>query len=128
MLQNGDEPMAAVASRSHRDGSDLALAGSALGVLAGIVQALLGSRIPSWAGANAPATRGLVTIAMSVLAGLAALTFERPATHPGVRVAATALVLVTGVAGFLTVQWLWLTPGPLMIAGAAFSATRNSSH
>lgn len=52
----------------------LGLAGSALGVVAGALQAAVGSRIPEWTGAKAsPIALGLLTIGLSVLAGWAAL-------------------------------------------------------
>ena len=96
--------------------------------LAGVVQALLGSRIPTWTGGKAwSGWFGLLTIAMSAVAAVGALTFERPASRGGVRLAATAIVSVIGVAGFASVAWLWLLPGPLMLAGAAFSVARTQA-
>jgi hypothetical protein len=49
----------------HSIAARLGLAGSGLGLLAGLVQATVGSRIPDWTGAKlAPGGLGLLTIAV----------------------------------------------------------------
>jgi hypothetical protein len=110
------------ATGRHHVGADLAVAGGALGVVAGIVQASFGSDIPEWTGAKAsPVALGLLTVALSALAGALALTLRRPHTHPGGRLAAIAIVIVVGLVCFTTVGRLWFVPGPLLLSGAAIS-------
>lgn len=110
------------ATGRRRIGADIAVAGSALGILAGIVQATVGTDIPEWTGAKAsPVALGMLTVALSALAGGAALTLRIPATPLGGRLAATAIVIVTALICFTTVGRLWLVPGPLLLAGAVLS-------
>jgi hypothetical protein len=109
-------------SRRHRVGADLAVVGSALGVLAGVVQATVGTDIPEWTGAKAsPGALGLLTVVLSAVAGAGALTLRKSDTRLGGRLAATAIVVVTGLVCFTTVGRLWLVPGPLLLTGAVLS-------
>lgn len=101
--------------RRHRVVAQLGAAGAALGVVAGIVQATAGTRIPDWTGAKAaPIALGLLTIALSLLAGLAA-TGQRRDLIVGVRAAAALGLLVPGLVCFSTVGRLWYLPGPLLL-------------
>ena len=110
--------MTAVASR-HLLGAQIVFVASILGVLAGLVQATAGSDIADWTGSKAsPAALGLLTVALSGLAGGAALTLRRADTRAGGRLAAAAVIAVTGLVCFTTVGRLWLVPGPLLLIGA----------
>lgn len=110
-------------------GAKLVFAGSALGVLAGIVQVAIGSDIPDWTGHKAsPGALGIATIVLSAVAGGAASVLNNPAARPARRLAATGVVFVIGLICFSTVGWLWLVPGPLLLAGAALGVeTRAGS-
>jgi hypothetical protein len=101
---------------SRRVAAGLGLTGSALGVAAGIVQAVAGSDIPQWTGnKNTPVALGLLTIGLSVLAGIAALAQRRPLSVPGR--AACALGLVgPALLCLTTVGRLWYVPAVLLLA------------
>jgi hypothetical protein len=106
----------------RRAAASLGVAGSALGVVAGIVQALAGVRIPEWTGAKqAPGSLGLLTIVLSLLAGYAAYRQVRPRIHVGPRAAYAAALLIPGLLCFSTVGRLWYLPGPLLLAAAVLS-------
>ena len=112
------------AGRQHI-GSLLAAAGVVLGVVAGLVQAGIGSDIPAWTGAKAsPGALGALTIMLSLVAGAgwAALPNQHPRrAHPSEPLLAVAALVVPAVLGFTTVGRLWLLPGPLLLVGATFS-------
>jgi hypothetical protein len=106
----------------HRAAANLGITGSVIGVLAGTVQALVGTRIPEWTGAKeAPVSLGLLTIALSLLAGYAAYRQARPNTTVKSRAAYAAALLIPGLLCFSTVGRLWFLPGLLLLAGALFS-------
>jgi hypothetical protein len=106
----------------RRAAVSLGIAGSALGMVAGAVQALVGHRIPEWTGAKqAPVSLGLLTIALSLLAGYAAYRQARPRTTVAARAAYTAALLLPGLLCLSTVGRLWFLPGPLLIAAALLS-------
>ena len=106
----------------HRAVARLGITGSALGVIAGTVQALIGSRIPEWTGAKQdPGSLGLLTIALSLLAGYAAHRQARPNTTVKSRAAYAAALLIPGLLCFSTVGRLWYLPGPLLLAAALIS-------
>jgi hypothetical protein len=106
----------------RRVAANLGIGGSILGLVAGTLQALVGARIPEWAGAKqAPGSLGLLTIALSLLAGYAAHRQARRGTAPGCRAACTAALLVPGLLCFSTVGRLWYLPGPLLLI-AGFSS------
>jgi hypothetical protein len=95
----------------------LGTAGAALGVLAGLVQATVGSRIPEWSGGEAdPLPLGLLTTGLSVLALVAARGL-RP--DPGRRAASATGLMLPALLCTSTVGRLWFVPGLLLIA--AFS-------
>lgn len=100
----------------------LGMTGSALGVLAGAVQALVGARIPDWTGAKqAPVSLGLLTIALSLLAGYAAHRQARPHTSVALRAGHGVVLLVPGLLCFSTVGRLWYLPGPLLLLASILS-------
>jgi hypothetical protein len=106
----------------HRVAARLGVAGSALGLVAGAVQALVGARIPEWTGAKqAPVSLGLLTIAVSMLAGYAAYRQARPENTVKSRSACTAALLLPALLCFSTVGRLWFLPGLLLLAAALLS-------
>jgi hypothetical protein len=106
----------------RRVAASLGIAGGALGLIAGTVQALAGARIPEWTGAKqAPGSLGLLTIALSVLAGYAAHRQARVGTSVGSRAAYTAALLLPGLLCFSTVGRLWYLPGPLLLTASFLS-------
>jgi|GEM_PF-1703692 len=61
-------------TRNHRLAARLGGAGAVAGVVAGLIQLTLGPSIPEWTGAkSSPGALGLLTMVLSLLAGLAAL-------------------------------------------------------
>lgn len=101
------------------------LSGASLGLLAGVVQASVGSRIPQWSGDKAsPLALGLLTVLLSSI-GLLAGTALRSGTvrGPGLRLAAAAGLLVPGALCFSTVGALWYVPGALLICAAAVAVS-----
>jgi hypothetical protein len=106
----------------RRAAATLGTAGSVLGAIAGTVQVLLGARIPEWTGAKQePASLGLLTIALSLVAGYAAHRQARPSTTVRSRAAYAAALLIPGLLCFSTVGRLWYLPGPLLLAAGVFS-------
>jgi hypothetical protein len=105
-----------------RVAAGLGITGSVIGVIAGTVQALVGAQIPAWTGAKQePVSLGLLTIALSLVAGYAAHRQAQPNTTVTSRVAYAAALLIPGLLCFTTVGRLWFLPGPLLLAAALFS-------
>jgi len=108
------------AAGRRRIGSMLAAAGAVLGVVAGIVQASVGSDIPDWTGAKAsPGALGALTIVLSLVAAAGWAGLRRPTA--GEPLVALAALVVPALVGFTTVGRLWFAPGPLLLVGAALS-------
>ena len=106
----------------HRAAASLGITGGVIGVVAGTVQALVGARIPEWTGAKQePGSLGLLTIALSLLAGYAAYRQARPNTTVKARAAHTVLMLIPALLCFSTVGRLWFLPGLMLLAAALFS-------
>ena len=104
------------ASRRQTVAARFGVLGGALGVGAGIIQATEGSRIPDWTGAKADAgALGLLTVALSVLAGLAAVRQASTGISVGSRTACALGLLIPGLLCFTTVGRLWYVPGPLLL-------------
>lgn len=116
-------PNAAKQTRNHRLAARLGGAGAVAGVAAGLVQLTIGSRIPEWTGAkSAPAALGLLTMALSLLAGYAALSQRDDTLTTGRRTAYAVLILVPGLVCSTTVGWLWWwLPAPLLFAAGALT-------
>ena len=110
-----------------RPAAALGLTGSLLGVAAGLVQATLGARIPEWTGnKQAPVALGLLTVALSLLAALAAGLQYRTARSAGARAACAAGLIVPGLLCLSTVGRLWYVPAALLIvAGFAWLSLRR---
>ena len=108
--------MIASTDRGHHLAARLGVGGAALGVLAGLFQALAGARFPDWTGAKAaPVSLGLLTIAASLLAGFAAAAQDRPERPTGVRAVCSLGVLLPALLCFTTVGRLWYLPGPILL-------------
>lgn len=98
----------------------LGLLGGALGVVAGLVQAEVGDRIPDWSGAKAdPVGLGVLTVLLSVVAVVSAQAVRGPdAASPQRRLAAASGLLIPAALCASTVGRLWLLPGALLLAAA----------
>jgi hypothetical protein len=100
--------------------------GGSLGILAGVVQAVVGSRIPDWSGNKGqPVALGLLTIALGASVVVTARRL-RTAIVPSAE-ALTAITLWLAAVALLcstTVGRLWFVPGALLLAaaGVTFSA------
>jgi hypothetical protein len=92
------------------------LAGSVLGVVVGLVQASWGSQIPDWTGdKREPVALGILTVALALLAGLAAV--RQPGTDGPLGRAACAVGLVgPGLLGLTTAGRLWYLPAVALVA------------
>lgn len=110
-------------SRNHRLAARLGTAGAVAGFAAGLLQLTIGSAIPEWTGAKtSPGALGLLTMALSLLAGYAALRQRRPHLTTGHRTAAAVVILAVGLICSTTVGWLWWwLPAPLLFAAGALT-------
>lgn len=105
-----------------RSAATLGLTGGILGVVAGAVQAAAGPRIPQWTGDKAsPVALGLLTIGLSVLAGIAAVVQRHPGLSVRARAAAAVGLAVPALLGLSTVGRLWYLPAVLLLLAAAVS-------
>lgn len=97
--------------------------GGALGILVGIIQATLGTRIPTWTGNKAdPVALGILTVVLSAVSLLSALALRRqPSMTPGGRLAAAAGLLIPGSLCFSTGGALWYLPGALLFTGGVYA-------
>lgn len=101
----------------------LGLLGGSLGVVAGAVQASLGTHIPAWTGDKAsPVALGSLTIMLSGISVLCAVRLRglRPPSA-GLRVAAAIGMVVPGGLCFSTVGRLWYLPGVLLLLATVFT-------
>lgn len=96
----------------------LAMAGGALGVVAGCVELVAGPSIRSWVGDKQDTTRlGLTTMLLSLLVLFAAWSLWRGrGRSPSARLLLTVAVIVPGLVCFTTVGRLWYLPGVLLVA------------
>lgn len=107
--------MRAQTVRRRRLAAGLGVTGGLFGVAAGLIQAIVGERVPQWSGAKqAPVALGLLTVALSLVAVLAA---ARQRTDLSVRArAACAVGLVgPGLLCLSTVGRLWYLPAALLL-------------
>jgi hypothetical protein len=100
----------------------LGITGSLLGIMAGLAQATIGTRIPEWTGAKqAPLALGLLTVALSVLAGLATLRQRRADLSVTSRAACALGLIGPGLLCLSTVGRLWYLPALLMLTAGALT-------
>lgn len=115
-------PISALHADRRCIGNTLAAAGSALGVLAGIIQATVGASIPYWTGAKAsPGALGALTVVLSLVAAAGCAMSRRPHFGGGGRLVAVVALVLPALVCFTTVGRLWIVPGPLLLIGATLS-------
>ncbi|WP_395729400.1 hypothetical protein [Nakamurella sp.] len=113
---SANPPTADPAAHRHRWVARLGLAGSVLGVIAGAVQAAVGSRIPEWTGAKAsPIALGLLTVALSAVAGWAAWRQRGPRLSVAGRAACALALAGPGLLCLSTAGRLWYPSALLMV-------------
>lgn len=109
--------------RTHELAVKLGLFGGGLGVIAGTIQALVGSQFPEWTGAKAnPTGLGLLTVLLSVIAILSVWALRRSGSNPispQRRAVIVVGLLVPAGLCFSTVGRLWYLPGVLLLIAAA---------
>ena len=112
----------------HRVAQRLGVTGGALGVLAGVVQATVGGHLPAWSGNKLdPARLGVLTIALALLAIVAAARQREPDLRVGPRAACSLVILVPALLCFSTVGRLWYLPGLLLLLAAVRTIDSFSS-
>jgi hypothetical protein len=106
-----------------RVGAALATLGASFGLVAGVVEVVLGPHIRSWVGNKQDTTRlGLATLTLSAIALLAAVTWlRRQDASVGTRLLIAVGLVVPGVICFTTVGRAWYLPGGLLVAAAGLS-------
>jgi hypothetical protein len=94
----------------------IGVVGSLLGSVAGLVELSVGGDIGDWVGNKTDtASLGVVTIALSLVALIAAVASLNRPVGAGRRFAVALGLLVPGVVGFTTVGRLWYLPGALLV-------------
>lgn len=106
----------------HRVAFRLGLAGSVLGLVAGLIQVFAGSAIPEWTGAKlATVPLGLLTVGLSVLAAMAARRQARSDLSVLGRAACALGLIAPGLLCLSTVGWLWYLPAVLLVVAGVLS-------
>jgi hypothetical protein len=105
---------------ADRTAGRLAIAGSALGVLVGLVDVAVGPSIRDWVGNKLDTTRlGFATLALSAIALTAAIAWQRHGGRIGGRRLSTILALALPAAiCFTTIGRLWYLPGVLLLGAS----------
>jgi hypothetical protein len=107
---------------ARRLAGGLGLAGGLIGVAAGLTQAIAGDRIPQWSGdKQAPLALGLLTVALSLVAVLAAVLQHRTGLTAGQRAACALGLAGPGLLCLTTVGRLWYLPAVLLIVAGALT-------
>lgn len=108
----------------------LAAIGARIAVVAGIAQAIIGSRIPDWSGnKHQPVALGLLTIALGASALVAARSLRAAATPGDERLAAvTVWLALVALVCSTTVGRLWAIPGVLLLAAAGVTLVACGWH
>lgn len=122
--------MSTTARHSRRTvGCAMAFAGGGLGVLAGIIQTLVGPRIPNWNGAKTDSVGlGLLTVALSLVAlGSATVLRTLHPTAAGQSAACLAGLAIPAAVCFSTVGRLWWFPGSFLLLATAVIATASDA-
>lgn len=114
-------------SRAHDSGhlaARLGLVGAILGMVAGLVQMTVGTRIPEWTGAkDDPVALGALTVVLSAIAAVAASRLRTPEQLTAQRrVAVVVAFIIPAVLCFTTVGRLWYIPAALLLAACALTA------
>lgn len=109
----------------RRVATRLGLSGAVLGIAAGLVQTLAGYGIPEWTGNKlATGALGLLTVGLSVLAGLAALRQRDPGLSLLSRALCAAGLIGPGLLCLTTVGRLWYVPAILLTAAGLLTIER----
>ena len=97
--------------------------GGGLGIVAGLIQATIGRRIPAWSGnKDSHLALGLLTIALGASVLVAVRTLHGAATLRAETLTAITLWLATvALLCSTTVGRLWVMPGALLLAAAGVS-------
>jgi hypothetical protein len=100
------------------------ISGSALGILAGLIELTIGTQIRPWIGnKESPAILGVVTFLLSVMAFAAVIAARKRETQTNDWKLAIFLgVLLPASICFTTVGRLWYLPGTLLLASAVLFA------
>jgi hypothetical protein len=118
----GNPPIADPSAHRHRWVARIGLAGSVLGVIAGALQATVGPLIPEWTGAKAsPIALGLLTVALSALAGRAALRQRFPSLSVAGRAACALALVGLGLLCLSTAGRLWYPSALLMVVAGTMT-------
>jgi hypothetical protein len=98
----------------------LAVAGSTLGLAAGLVELVAGPHLRPWIGDKQDTTRlGLATIVLSLVALIATVGWlRRRHATPAHRLLTVACLMLPGLICFTTVGRLWWAPGTLLVAAS----------
>jgi hypothetical protein len=100
----------------------LGTTGALLGVAAGLIQTTAGSSIPEWTGDKlVNGALGLLTTALSAVAGLAALRQRNPRLSVLSRAAWSLALIGPGLVCLTTVGRLWYLPGALLTAAGVLT-------
>jgi hypothetical protein len=106
----------------HRLAAILGLAGSLLGIIAGVVQATVGSQIPDWTGAKAaPVALGMLTVGLAALAGWAAIAQRNPRLTVWPRAGCALALIGPGLLCLSTVGRLWYPSAVLLVVAGLLS-------
>ncbi|MET0458683.1 MAG: hypothetical protein ABW195_05520 [Ilumatobacteraceae bacterium] len=102
----------------RRVSAALLLAGGLGAIVAGLVQATIGSRIPSWTGNKAdPGALGLLTVGFGAVVIVAARSLTARRRSPTTTMVAGTVTVLIAVIGATTVGRLWFLPGALLVVG-----------
>ena len=106
--------------RSSSIAARLAMVGGGLGVVAGVVQATAGSRLPDWTGnKDSPVALGVLTIVLSISVVVAARWLAgRPARRPEPLTAIALWFMVVALLCSTTVGRLSVVPAALILIAA----------
>lgn len=120
-----DDPMSPRRSTHQQQVAWLGWAGAVLGVIAGLIQATIGTRIPDWTGAKDDTVAlGALTVVLSMIAALAASWLSAPTPLPVPRrIAVVVAFVVPAVLGFTTVGRLWYLPGVMLLIACGLTPT-----
>jgi hypothetical protein len=117
-------------SRIDRAAGYLALAGAALGIIAGLVDVAVGASIRDWVGNKLHTTTlGVATVILSTVSLVAAVGWLRSGGGASERRLATVLaLLLPGCVCFTTIGRLWLLSGVLLLIAGALILATSSRH
>lgn len=112
--------MTVASGRSASTAARLAMIGGCLGVVAGVIQATVGSRLPDWTGnKDNPVALGLLTMALGITVVVAArFLTSHPPRRPEPLTAIALWFIVVALLGTTTVGRLAVVPAALILTAA----------